>query len=128
MRLTRRDNEPDYGFMEIPFPPKPGFLDGLPPDADGNMRTAHAWSRAQRWAEALSEIFGAPPEGALWGCEALERDFHLGEWPDGEDQCYAYVSIGVLIRHGDAQARAFADRVRAGAPKEWPARCSPTQN
>ncbi len=118
MSLTRKDYHPDHVFMDIPYP-APGLFDGLDADADGDARTGHAWSGAHRFAEMLARRFPTPPEGAIWGCDVMEREFFYGEWPEGDYECYAYVTVGVLFRPDDAEARAFAERVRAEAPTTW---------
>lgn len=118
--LARRDEHPELGFFEIPFP------EGAPPgsqtakDAETNALTLSAWARAVRFAAILADAFPAPPPGAQWGCEVSARERFVGEWLDGEYETSAYVAVGVLIAPGDDVARAFAERVRADAPRRWP--------
>lgn len=125
MRLARRDHHPERAFMEIPYPPEPPVFAGMPEDADGDARTMRMWARAHGFADMLATAFPDPPPGAAWAFDALEREVFIGDWPDGESDFYAYVSVGVLFDPQDAAARAFADRVRAEAPRAWGAEGAP---
>lgn len=117
--LLRRDERPELGFFELSFPSGPPPLDPLSEDADGNARTLHAWARAHYFLERLKAQFPALPAQISWGYEAIERERFVGDWPDGDYESYAYIGVGLLFDPGDAEARAFAERVRAEKPAQW---------
>lgn len=117
--LQRRDHRPELSFIGVPFPQDAPPLEVPGPGADGNTRTFFSWSRAQLFAERLEQTFPSRPNGALWGCEVLERDCLIGEWPDGDYESYAYVSVGILFDPRNVEARDFAYAVRENSPKSW---------
>lgn len=120
MDLTRRDMRPELAFREIPYPSAAPPLTPLADEADGNARTFFAWGRAHLWADQLAKAFPDPPPGALWAFDASEHEMFVGEWPEGDLDFYASISIGLLFDPADASAAAFAERVVAERPRDWP--------
>lgn len=117
--LERRDYHPGMGFMSVPFPEGAPPLDPLAAGADGNAHTFFAWGRAECFRALLAAAFPDPPPGVLWGADVSEREIMMGDWPDGDIESAASVSVGVLFDPEDAAARAFAERVSAERPRAW---------
>jgi hypothetical protein len=121
MSLARREAWQDWRFLPLDAPSGAPPVAPPPPDADGNARTAHAWATARAHATLLAETFGEPPAGASWGFTEAEREVQRGaSLHDSRYEYFAAVTLGLLYDPADAEACAFAERVRANGDLRWP--------
>lgn len=119
MSYPRYSQTPDLAFQPVSYPKDDGLFPRPSHGSDGNARTSWALSRGAAWADRARTAFASPPDGAFWAFDVGETEIFVGEWPDGDYECAAYVAVGLCYDPRIPEAAAFAQDVAARAPTSW---------